>query len=124
MVRGTMPPGIAGGVGYCGTGLDEDSHTVMSVGISLEVTVSGVIELVGDSGSDMRSAGASVDITGSEVIELGDDSGGDVRSATVSVDITGGTGMLSLMGLSASMLRPARSWGRGLSRLHCANVTL
>ena len=53
MVRGTMPPGITGGVRYCGTGLDEDSHTVMSVGISLEVTVSGVIELIDDSGSDM-----------------------------------------------------------------------
>ena len=124
MVRGTMPPGITGGVGYCETGLDDDSHTVMSVGISLEVTVSGVIELIGDSGSDIMSAGVSVDITGSEVMEPGDDSGGDVRSATVSVDITGDTGMLSLMGLSASMLRPARSWGRGLSRLHCANVTL
>ena len=85
MVRETMPPGITGGVGYCETGLDDDSHTVMSVGISLEVTVSGVIELIGDSGSDIMSAGVSVDMTGSEVIELGDDSRGDVRSATVSV---------------------------------------
>ena len=109
MVRGTMLPGITGGVGYCGTELDEDLQTVMSAGISVEVTESGVIKLIDDSGADMRSAGVSVDITGSEVIELGDDSGGDVRSAGVSVDITGDTDMLSLMGLSASMLRSAGS---------------
>ena len=53
MVRGTMPPGITGGVGYCGTELDEDSHTVTSAGVSVEVTESGVIELIDDSGSDM-----------------------------------------------------------------------
>ena len=84
MVRGTVPPGIAGGVGYCGTELDEDSQTVMSAGISVEVTDSGVIELVDDSGADMRSA-------------------------RVSVDVTGDTDMLSLMGLLVSMLRSAGS---------------
>ena len=99
MVRGTMPPGIAGGVGYCGTELDEDSQTVMSVGISVEVTESGVIELIDDSGADMRSAGFTVDITGD-------------------------ADMLSLMGLLAFMLRSAGSWGRGLARLHCENVIL
>ena len=125
MVRETMSPGVTGGVGYCETGLDDDLHTVMSVGISLEVTVSGVIELTGDSGSAIMSVGVSVDMTGSEVMQLGDDSLGDVRSATVSVGITVDTDMLSLMGSSTSMLRrPVRSWGRGLSRLHCANVTL
>ena len=119
-----MSPGVTVGVLYCETRLDDNLHTVMSVGISLDVTLSGVIELTGDSGSAIMSVGVSVDMTGSEVMQLGDDSLGDVRSATVSVDITGDMGMLSLMGLSASMLRPARSWGRGLSRLHCANVTL
>ena len=74
MVRGTMPPGITGGVGYCETGLDDDSHTVVSVRISLEVTVSGVIELTGDSGSAIMSVGVSVDMTGGEVMQLGDDS--------------------------------------------------
>ena len=99
MVRGTMLPGITGGVGYCGTELDEDSQTVMSAGISVEVTGSGIIELGDNSGTDMRSAG-------------------------VSVDITGDTDMLSLMGLLVSMLRSAGSWGRGLVRLHCENVIL
>ena len=84
MVRGTMLPGITGGVGYCGTELDEDSQTVMSAGISVEVTESGVIELIDDSGADMRSA-------------------------RVSVGNTGDTDMLLLMGLSASMLRSAGS---------------
>ena len=124
MVRETVSPGVTGGVGYCETGLDDDLHTVMSVGISLEVTVSGVIELTGDSGSAIMSVGVSVDMTGGEVMQLGDDSLGDVRSATVSVGITVDTDMLSLMGSSTSMLRPVRSRGRGLSRLHCANVTL
>ena len=45
----------------------------------------------------------------SGVIELIDDSGADMRSAGVSVDITGDTDMLSLMGLSVSMLRSAGS---------------
>ena len=124
MVWETMSPGVTVGVVYCETGLDDNSHTVMSVGISLEVTVSGVIELTGDSGSAIMSVGVSVDMTGGEVMQLGDDSLGDVRSATVSVGITVDTDMLSLMGSSTSMLRPVRSWGRGLSRLHCANVTL
>ena len=125
MVWETMSPGVTVGVVYCVTGLDDNSHTVMSVGISLEVTVSGVIELTGDSGSAIMIVGVSVDMTGSEVMQLGDDSLGDVRSATVSVGITVDTDMLSLMGSSTSMLRrPVRSWGRGLSRLHCANVTL
>ena len=76
-------------------------------------------------GTAIVSVGDSVDMTGSEVMQLGDDSLGDVRSATVSVGITVDTGMLSLMGSSTSMLRrPVGSWGRGLSRLHCANVTL
>ena len=84
MVQGTMLPGITGSVGYCGTELDEDSQTVMSAGISVEVTESGVIELIDDSGADMRSA-------------------------RVSVGNTGDTDMLLLMGLSASMLRSAGS---------------
>ena len=124
MVRETVSPGVTGGVGYCETGLDDELRAVMSVGISLEVTVSGVIELIGDCGSDIMSAGVSVDMTGSEVVELGADSRGDVRSAKFSVDITVDIGMLSLMGSSASTLRPVRSWGRGLSHLHCVNVTL
>ena len=45
MGRGTMPPGITGSVGYCGTELGEDSQTVMIAGISVEVSGSGVIEL-------------------------------------------------------------------------------
>ena len=125
MVRETMPLGITGGVGYCEIGLDDGAHTVVSVRISLEVTVSGVIELTGDSGSAIMSVGDSVDVTGSEVMQLGDSSLGDERSATVSVGITVDTGMVSLMGSSTSVMgRPVRSWGRGLSRLHCANVTL
>ena len=99
MVHGTMPPGITGSVGYCGTELDEDSQTVMSAGISVEVTGSGVIELGDDSGTDMRSAG-------------------------VSVDITGDADMLSCVGLLVSVLRSAGSWGRGLARVHCENVIL
>ena len=125
MVWETMSLGVPVGVVYCGTELDDNLYTVMSVGISSDVTVSGVIELTGDSGSAIKSVGVSVDMTGSEVMQLGDDSLGDVRSATVSVDIAIDTDMLSLMGSSTSMLRrPVRSWGRGLSRLHCANVTL
>ena len=119
-----MSLGVTVGVVYCGTGLDDNLHTVMSVGISLEVTASGVIELTGDSGSVVMSVGVSVDMTGNDVMQLGDDSLGDVRSSTVSVDIAVDTDMLSLMGSSTSMLRPVRSWERGLSRLHCANVTL
>ena len=64
MMRGTGPPGITDSVGYCGTELDEDSQTVMSAGISVEVTGSGIIELGDNSGIDM-SAGVSIDITGS-----------------------------------------------------------
>ena len=125
MVWETMSLGVPVGVVYCGAGLDDNLHTVMSVGISLEVTVSGVVELTGDSWSAIMSVGDSVDMTGSEVMQLGDDSLGDVGSATVSVGITVDAGMLSLMGSSTSMLRrPLRPWGRGLSRLHCANVTL
>ena len=105
--------------------MGDDLYTVVSVGISLDITVSGVVELTGDSGSAIMSVGDSVDMTGSEVMQLGDSSLGDERSATVSVGITVDTGMVSLMGSSTSMLRrPVRSWGRGLSRLHCANVTL
>ena len=124
MVWETMSLGVPVGVVYCGTGLDDNLHAVMSVGISSEVTVSGVIELTGDSGSAIMSVGVSVDMTGGEVMQLGDDSLGDVRSAMVYVGVTVDTDMLSLMGSSTSMLRPVRSWGRGLSRLHCANVTL
>ena len=125
MVRETMPPGVTGGVGYCETGLDDDSHTVMSVGISLDVTVSGVVELTGDSGSAIMSVGDSVGMTGSDVMQPCDSSLGDERSAMVSVGITVYAGMVSLMGSSTSVMgRPVRSWGRGLSRLHCANVTL
>ena len=116
----TMSLGVPVGVVYCRAGLDDNLHTVMSVGISSGVTVSGVVGLTA-----IMSVGDSVDMTGSEVMQLGDDSLGDVRSATVSVGITVDTGMLSLMGSSTSMLRrPLRPWGRGLSRLHCANVTL
>ena len=99
MGRGTMPPGITGSVGYCGTELGEDSQTVMIAGISVEVTGSGVIE-------------------------LGDDSGTDMGSTWVSVDITGDADMLSCVGLLASVLRSAGSWRRGLARLHCENVIL
>ena len=116
----TMSLGVPVGVVYCGPGLDDNLHTVMSVGISSGVTVSGVVGLTA-----IMSVGDSVDMTGSEVMQLGDGSLGDVGSATVSVGITVGAGMLSLMGSSTSMLRrPLRPWGRGLSRLHCANVTL
>ena len=115
-----MSPGVTVGVVYCETRLDDNLHTVMSVGISSGVTVSGVVGLTA-----IMSVGDSVDMTGSEVMQLGDGSLGDVGSATVSVGITVGAGMLSLMGSSTSMLRrPLRPWGRGLSRLHCANVTL
>ena len=124
MVWETMSLGVPVDVVYCATGLDGDLSTVVSVGISLDITVSGVVELTGDSGSAIMSVGDSVDMTGSEVMQLGDSSLGDERSATVSVGITVDTGMVSLMGSSTSMLRPVRSWGRGLSRLHCANVTL
>ena len=125
MVWGAMSLGVPVDVVHCVTGLDDNLYTVMSVGISLDVTVSGVVELTGDSGSAIMSVGDSVDMTGSEVMQLGDSSLGDERSATVSVGITVDTGMVSLMGSSTSMLRrPVRSWGRGLSRLHCANVTL
>ena len=107
------------------TGLDDNLYAVMSVGISLDVTVSGVVELIDGFGSAIMSVGDSVDMTGSEVMQLGDSSLGDERSATVSVGITVDTGMVSLMGSSTSMLRGSvGSWGRGLSRLHCANVTL
>ena len=110
---------------HCVTGLDGDLSTVVSVGISLDITVSGVVELTVDSGSAIMSVGDSVGMTGSEVMQLGDSSLSDGRSATVSVGITVGTEMVSLMGSSTSMLRGSvGSWGRGLSRLHCANVTL
>ena len=110
---------------HCVTGLDDNLYTVMSVGISLDVTVSGVVELIDDFGSAIMSVGDSVDMTGSEVMQPGDSSLGDERSAMVSVGITVDTGMVSLMGSSTSVMgRPVRSWGRGLSRLHCANVTL
>ena len=98
-MRGTRPPGITDSVGDYGTELDEDSQTVMSAGISVEVTGSGIIELGDNSGTDMRSAGVSVDITGS-------------------------ADRLSLMGLLVSVLSSAGSWGRGLVRLHCENVIL
>ena len=125
MVWETMSLGVPVGVVHCGAGLDDNLHTVMSVGISLDVTVNGVVELTGDSGSAIMSVGDSVDVTGSEVMQLGDSSLGDKRSATVSVGITVDTGMVSLMGSSTSMLRRSvGSWERGLSRLHCANVTL
>ena len=94
---------------HCVTGLDDNLSAVMSVGISLDVTVIGVVELTGDSEPAIMSVGDSVDMTGSEVMQLGDSSLGDGRSATVSVGITVDTGMLSLVGLSASMLRPVRS---------------
>ena len=100
MVWETMSLGVTVGVVYCGTGLDDNLHTVMSVGISSEATVSGVIELTGDSGSAIMSVGDSVDMTGSEVMQLGDSSLSDGRSATVSVGITVDTGMVSLMGSS------------------------
>ena len=100
MVWETMSLGVPVDVVYCATGLDGDLYIVVSVG-------------------------ASVGMTGSEVMQLGDSSLSDGRSATVSVGITVGTGMVSLMGSSTSMLRGSvGSWGRGLSRLHCANVTL
>ena len=89
-----MSLGVPVGVLHCGVGLDDNLHTVVSVGISSGVTVS-------------------------------DDSLDDVWSAVVSVGITVGAGTLSLIGTSTPMLRELlRSWGRGLSRLHCANVTL
>ena len=94
MVWEAMSQGVPVGVLHCGVGLDDNLHTVVSVGISSEVTVS-------------------------------DDSLDDVWSAVVSVGITVGAGTLSLIGTSTPMLRELwRSWGRGLSRLHCANVTL
>ena len=98
MMRGTRPPGITDSVGYCGTELDEDSQTVMSAGISVEVTGSGIIELGDNSGIDM--------------------------SAGVSIDITGSADRLSLMGLLVSVLSSAGSWRRGLVCLHCENVIL
>ena len=108
----TMSLGVPVGVVYCGAGLDDNLHTV--------VTVSGVVGLTA-----IMRVGDSVDMTGSEVMQLGDSSLSDGRSATVSVGITVDTGMVSLMGSSTSMLRRSvGSWGRGLSRLHCANVTL
>ena len=120
MVWETMSLGVPVGVVYCATGLDGDLSTVVSVGISSGVTVSGVVGLTA-----VMRVGDCVDITGSEVMQLGDDSLGDVRSATVSVGITVDTGMVSLMGSSTSVMgRPVRSWGRGLSRLQCANVIL
>ena len=125
MVWETMSLGVPVDVVYRAPGLDGDLSTVVSVGISLDITVSGVVELTGDSGSAIMSVGDSVDMTGSEVMQLGDSSLSDGRSATVSVGITVDTGMVSLMGSSTSMLRRSvGSWGRGLSRLHCANVTL
>ena len=120
MVWETMSLGVPVGVVHCGAGLDDNLHTVVSVGISSGVTVSGVVGLTA-----VMRVGDCVDTTGSEVMQLGDDSLDDVRSAVVSVGITVGAGMLSLMGPSTPMLRGLlRPWGRGLSRLHCANVTL
>ena len=94
MVWETMSLGVPVGVVHCGAGLDGNLHTVGSVGISPEVAVRDGF------------------------LE-------DVWSAVVSVGITVGAGTLSLIGTSTPMLRELlRSWGRGLSRLHCANVTL
>ena len=94
MVWEAMSLGVPVGVLHCGVGLGDNLHTVLSVGISSEVTVR-------DSSLD------------------------DVWSAVVSVGITVGAETLSLIGTSTPMLRELlRSWGRGLSRLHCANVTL
>ena len=92
MVGAGIPVQVTGGV------LDEDSRTVMSEGISVEVTGSGIIELGDNSGIDM--------------------------SAGVSIDITGSADRLSLMGLLVSVLSSAGSWGRGLVRLQCENVIL
>merc|ERR1711867_183986 len=44
MVWGAMSLGVPVDVVHCVTGLDDNLYTVMSVGISLDVTVSGVVE--------------------------------------------------------------------------------
>ena len=93
MMRGRRPPGITDSVENCGTELDKDSGAVVSVGIPVEVTGSGVIEL-GDNA--VVSAGVSVEVTGSGIIELGDNSG-TVVSAGVSMEITGSADKLSLI---------------------------
>ena len=64
MMRGRRPPGITESVANCGSELDEDSGTVVSAGVSVEVTGSGVIEL-GDNSGTVVSAGVSMEITGS-----------------------------------------------------------
>ena len=79
--------------------LDEDSGTVMSAGVSMEVNGSAGC---GDSGTVM-SAGVSLEVTGSAdclsgIIELGEDSG-TVVSAGVSMEVTGSTDCLSLVWL-------------------------
>ena len=58
----TMSLGVPVGVVYCGPGLDDNLHTVMSVGISSGVTVSGVVGLTA-----VMRVGDSVDMTGSEL---------------------------------------------------------
>ena len=92
----------------------------MSEGIPVEITES----VLDEDTRTVMSAGISVEVTGSGIIELGDNSGTDMRSAGVSVDITADADMLSLMGLLVSVLGSAGSWGRGLVRLHCENVIL
>ena len=87
-----IPVQVTGGV------LDEDSRTMMSVGISVEVTGSGIIELGDNCGIGM--------------------------SAGVSIDIIGNADRLLLMGSLVSVLSSAGSWGRGLVHLHCENVIL
>ena len=79
--------------------LDEDSGTVMSAEVSVEVNGSMGC---GNSGTVM-SAGVSLEVTGSAdclsgIIELGEDSG-TVLSAGVSMEVTGSTGCLSLVWL-------------------------
>ena len=92
----------------------------MSEGIPVEITDS----VLDEDSRTVMSGGISVEVTGSGIIELGDNSGTDMKSVGVSVDITGSADRLSLMGLLVSMLSSAGSWGRGLVRLLCENVIL
>ena len=64
MMRGRRPPGITDSVENCGTELNEDSGAVVSAGIPVEVTGSGIIEL-GDNSGTVVSAGVSMEVTGS-----------------------------------------------------------
>ena len=111
MMSGWRPLGITEGVENCGTvgvtevvgssvgnvELDEESGTVMSVGVSVKVNGSMGC---GDSGTVM-SARVSLEVTGSAdclsgIVELDEDSR-TVVSAGVSMEVTGSADRLSLV---------------------------